>query len=1326
MPAQVRQAAFMPIAPFTNLEKLVEESENFEYVARVPYEMIQAQGYDALDKLILLHVILGGKPLVIEGFQERLPRHLFSHAWLEENHGTKVESPRDLGRHEFYPMTIGNYLRNMSKLTEQFHAQKHSWLNPDIQRLYLKDIDTPEAWSSYLKDLIPPGLFYLNESTGEMEGPGAVDEETGPYGTKVKGRGVAPAGDLMSSLPPSMRADNMMCYIGHEGTYTPAHREMCATLGHNIMVETSGNAVDRWGKPEKPGSSIWFMTETKDRHLVSEYWLSILGHDIEVESHFAQVQAWKNAAFKTYVVEQKLGDYILIPPLAPHQVWNRGTRTMKVAWNRTTVETLEMALNEALPRARMVCRDEQYKCKAIIYFSLLKYAALLERVDPSKDNGWSAAALEDIHNSRKIGQLRKDFERLFKLYTDVVLSEMFAPDGPKEKKVEFLPFDSNVTCAYCRCNIFNRFLTCKTCVISVEGQEDDAYDVCMECYAMGRSCTCISGLKWVEQFSWKELVESHDELRHLIISLDGGVTAQSPQSIVETRKRLQKKTLAQICQEQLKMRPFRDPSKPDPRRSEEAEEDDDDDGQDDAGESGRKKRRRSSKKGNAWKKTHANCHICKHQEALWKLARCGCGRAYCYGTLFRAFDLMPQQIMEKPDWKCPRCLKICSCGSCRKDPAMDPYDPSGTLVGHDTKLVADPRSVESLVDFSRSNLVWIERNAEDDNEGLYESTRLRRLREQAEREKARDETLNEAYVDADQPFRSGYITEASMDDAPHETTSVQQAAYAVDPQLQRNHNSDGMYLDRDAGNSAWHHYGQQPDTAFGPLPPPAAMLGGAPPPYSSRPATPSDNQWPAQTVYPRTLTTLERDPQAFLASAGLAALQDQESSRSQHASSFAAPIANMTAGTPLNSGDRPGQQQEASADEPESTPKRRRMGSMSNAEGPMGDANRQYQQAQLQKTLAEAKTTDSYHITRARLQGKRKLVKLSIGTEQVKLLEEGERQKEDRTRPGPALGLDGACDDAPADTIVVRSDIPKRTAMMKHHLLPMLGGKGGRPAPQSQSADRKRPGRPSTNYRGSGGKKHNSARRSGGRWVDMSDASGGDKASESSAEDDRFSNRTQSNGPSPSIKKQRESAHLARKRQQDGEAVRPLELLTPQSRKRSSATKRVQQAPTTQEGRVESDVEEATAIQKKGKPPPGPKKGGRRSAPKQHVESEEDEPYIEVDENYNPIPVVTASLTNGISSRTPTKAKAANLSGPVVDVPTRAAVKPRGGVKGGGPGVRATSAVGSSVQDSYRDAKMMALRVAEGEVSDGSVDFVASESGDDGSNSAGRAVPLRP
>ena len=310
-------------------------------------------------------------------------------------------------------MTMGHYLQNMDLLTTQFTPS--NFRDPRRQRLYLKDIDTPEEWAAELKRFIPEPFYYLNECIESRTGGDGAVLEANEYGQMGYGKGVAPAGDLMSSLPTEMQALNMMCYIGHEGTYTPAHREMCASLGHNIMVEAS---QDKHG--EKAGSSVWFMTETKEREVVSEYFLSMLGHDIEVEKHFAQVNAWKKAPFNVWVVEQRPGDLILIPPLAPHQVWNRGTRTIKAAWNRTTVDTLELALHEALPRARMVCRDEQYKNKAIIYYTLIKYHELLLR-DTVEPKMWKYG---------RIKQLIEDFKRLYALYGEILVSEMFGAQLP--------------------------------------------------------------------------------------------------------------------------------------------------------------------------------------------------------------------------------------------------------------------------------------------------------------------------------------------------------------------------------------------------------------------------------------------------------------------------------------------------------------------------------------------------------------------------------------------------------------------------------------------------------------------------------------------------------------------------------------------------------------------------------------------------------------------------------------------------------------------------------------------------------------------------------
>ena len=730
MPSARARASFEPIPPDFDLKALVEETDHFHYVDRINCDMIDQQGIEAFDKLVLLHVVIGGKPLVIDGYHTRLDEWTFSSKWLQDNHGSKVESARNVAKSETLPLTIGHYLRNLGKLTDQYFEKPENYRDKDRQRIYLKDIDPPQVWVDKLKEQLPPNLFYFNESAGELGGPGADDEKLPTGGTR-RGRGIAPAGDLMSSLPEPMRAENIMCYIGHEGTYTPAHREMCASLGHNIMVENS-NLLGDDGKPEKPGSSIWFMTETKDRQTVSEYWLSILGHDIEVEKYFAQIAAWKKAPFTVYVCEQKAGDFILIPPLAPHQVWNRGTRTMKVAWNRTTVETLEMALDEALPKAKMVCRDEQYKNKAIIYYTLYKYGNLLNKWRDLLRTAPSPQEQNALRHSPKIRQLQKDFKRLLKLHRSVILSEMFAPDST-ERNVQLLPFDGNVTCAYCRGNIFNRFLSCMSCEMALGTDQPEPYDVCMECYAMGRSCGCISKLRWVQQFRWKDLVAKYENWRRLYLELEGGkVTDDTPLSIQEERQRYPKNTLAQICQYQLKRRPWVDIKKP--PTEDEASESEDEANIEYNQDGTIKKSRRKKKRTETWLKNNRPCHVCAHRHPRWKMAECSCGRCWCYGTLFRGHDIMPQTVMEDPGWKCPHCQGICSAGNCRRDPRQKPYEPKGTLLGHDTRAVADARSVESLVDFSVSNLNWLKESVQTP----AENARLRKRAEEAERAKTHD------------------------------------------------------------------------------------------------------------------------------------------------------------------------------------------------------------------------------------------------------------------------------------------------------------------------------------------------------------------------------------------------------------------------------------------------------------------------------------------------------------------------------------------------------------------------------------------------------------
>jgi len=106
---------------------------------------------------------------------------------------------------------------------------------------------------------------------------------------------------------------------------------------------------------------------------------------------------------------------------------------------------------------------------------------------------------------------------------------------------------------------------------------------------------------------------------------------------------------------------------------------------------------------------------------------------------------MPIDMMEDKDWECPHCLGICFAGACKREGKMQPYEPKGTLLGHDTKKVADARSVEALVDFSVSNLNWLK---EDDPANRAQSKRLQRAQLEAQKAKAADPTLEDDDVEA--------------------------------------------------------------------------------------------------------------------------------------------------------------------------------------------------------------------------------------------------------------------------------------------------------------------------------------------------------------------------------------------------------------------------------------------------------------------------------------------------------------------------------------------------------------------------------------------------
>lgn len=131
-----------------------------------------------------------------------------------------------------------------------------------------------------------------------------------------------------------------MCYLGVGDTYTPAHKDLCASSGHNLMCYT-----------ENHGSAFWFMTKGSDAPDVANYFQK-LGFELDHEANFVTIEQFAEAPFKVYVAEQKLGDLVLVPGRSVHQVVNYGGLTIKVSWSRMTVDGLITAFHHELPLYR--------------------------------------------------------------------------------------------------------------------------------------------------------------------------------------------------------------------------------------------------------------------------------------------------------------------------------------------------------------------------------------------------------------------------------------------------------------------------------------------------------------------------------------------------------------------------------------------------------------------------------------------------------------------------------------------------------------------------------------------------------------------------------------------------------------------------------------------------------------------------------------------------------------------------------------------------------------------------------------------------------------
>ena len=370
---------------------------------------------------------------------------------------------------------------------------------------------------------------------------------------------------------------------------------------------------------------------------------------------------------------------------------------------------------------------------------------------------------------------------------------------------------------------------------------------------------------------------------------------------------------------------------------------------------------------------------------------------------------MPMSVMEEINWSCPHCRGVCFAGACRKDPKQTPYEPKGTLLGHDTKRVADARSIESLVDFSVSNLNWLR-----DDDDAVESARIRRAREEAQRAKEID-PQGEDDEDRDDVEDTQVHFEYSPDGTPAGTQNRHYAAdqdsYAIDPALQE---------DADLIHSL--------SRANKTLPPPSAMLRGARPGDNTSPgdAGPSSSYVP-EGYAPATTG-------GFVAPPAVMYQQNGETN------DYSYPDPEDVSRPEVDDGDY--QPQTKSRFRPFKRPSKRSRDNDGDDQihmdahpkkcrisedpslalnRPRNEATKQFEKEKERKALEEAKKQGRFIAVQAALKGRRRLVKLRVpGARLAQILA---RQATRHIQPAPVASAAVEGTQAPEETILVRSDI---------------------------------------------------------------------------------------------------------------------------------------------------------------------------------------------------------------------------------------------------------------------------------------------------------------
>eukprot|EP01119_Soliformovum_irregulare_P018213 TRINITY_DN5538_c0_g1_i4.p1 TRINITY_DN5538_c0_g1~~TRINITY_DN5538_c0_g1_i4.p1 ORF type:complete len:1396 (-),score=273.74 TRINITY_DN5538_c0_g1_i4:1025-5212(-) len=560
---------------FNNLKELVEgQGSSLRWATKVDYRSMDSA-------VIEDHLHKQGLPIVITKATRSWARDrdMFGWDWLKKNFGHQAVHVVDNKTLTSLPdWSMSDYVDFISKATP----------SRDDRVLYAPEVMCPGAWKEFVGSKLPE--FFTKCSN-----------------------------DLLGDLLPQLQSNTLHSSIATEDTYLPATLLLQATLYHSLMVYA-----------EEHASTLWFVVASHDRDKAIQYWKDCSSDSAKLYQHpqWATLHHLHRAPFPVYLIDQREGDLVLLPPHTVHQIAHCGGKAIHIAWETMPPPIASAAYWEGLPLLRAMGTPEHNRIKASVYYALIKRLQVVEAAKTAA--GYSESMVDDLPH-------------LLSIVEDMIASEWISD----QQELDLMRFQDDDlphqrTCHFCNADIWNR---CYHCALCPKG-----YNICLPCVAQGRSCGHRHELMLMEYLSMKHLLQQLDKAKEVY------------SKVLKSAKR--KKNRKKKIEEWTSRTSY------------------DYGDSDSSGDKDKSPGTVAHLITQQYKNPSLEpCHQCQKQhQGLFPqgiLVKCharNCEHHYCAKCLWNRYGVTVWESMSRHKWRCPQCQGHCNCNPCLEDRGISPSE----------------------------------------------------------------------------------------------------------------------------------------------------------------------------------------------------------------------------------------------------------------------------------------------------------------------------------------------------------------------------------------------------------------------------------------------------------------------------------------------------------------------------------------------------------------------------------------------------------------------------------------------------------------------------